>query len=88
MVSDRVPMCHITGGAALDLQPVAEAVLADAPHTAVWEASGSEQEGDMLSTVYVHREDQRFTLLVSRAAAARGRTDRVQVIATALYAIP
>lgn len=87
VVSDRLPMCHITGGGSSDLQPSIEAVLAAADFQGRWEKLEDSQRGDMLSTRYRSREEPRFSIVVSRANTAGQRLDRVQVVATALFEV-
>jgi hypothetical protein len=85
VVSDQLPMCHITGGGDTALQPLVEAVLASSDFAARWEKTGESGKGDMTSTKYRSREDAKLTMVVSRARQAHGRLDRVQVLATAVY---
>lgn len=85
VVSDQLPMCHITGGGDTDLQPAVEAALRTSPFASRWEKTGEEVKGEMVTTSFRSREDQAFTLLVSRARAVGQRLNRVQVIATATY---
>lgn len=85
VVSDRLPMCHITGGGTSDLQPVVEAVLASPGFLKRWEVVGSQARGELVSTQLRNREDPRLGMVVSRARLTGQRQDRVQVIATATY---
>jgi hypothetical protein len=85
VVSDQMPMCHITGGGDTDLQPVAEAVLGAATFTSRWEKIGEDTKGEMITTAFRNREEPAFSILVSRARAPGQRLDRVQVIATATF---
>ena len=85
VVSDQIPMCHITGGGTADLQPAVETVLASSDFAKQWEPVSSEAEGEMISTRFRSREETKFTLIVSRAKEAGSRTDRVQLLATAMY---
>ena len=87
VVSDQLPICHITGGGEDDLQPVAERVLASAPFLARWEAVEEIGDATHASTLYRHRLVPAMEMVVSRDRAPGGRRDRVQVIATAQYAI-
>jgi len=87
VVSDQLPMCHITGGGDVDLQPVAEEVLGAAAFSRRWEKLSDEIKGEMKTTFFRNREDPDFSLVVSRAATAGQRLDRVQVIATAIYQV-
>jgi hypothetical protein len=82
VVSDQLPMCHITGGGDADLQPVTEAVLGADGFTRRWATVSERTSGDMKTTVYRNRAEPALSLLVSRAAAPGQRLDRVQVIAT------
>ncbi|WP_312796541.1 hypothetical protein [Tianweitania sp.] len=85
VVSDQIPMCHITGGGEADLQPIVEAVLSSPEFVEQWEQVSKEGEGEMISTRFRSREEPKFILIVSRAKEAGGRQDRVQVLATAIY---
>lgn len=83
VVSFQQPMCHITGGGDVDLQPLVERVLASPDFAAAWEKVADASPGDMASTVYRNREEPRFTIQISRAPKPGERLDRVQVLATA-----
>lgn len=85
VVSDQLPMCHITGGGNADLEPAVEAVLASADFRGRWEELKDVSKGDMASTQFRSREDPRLSIVISRAKRAGERLDRVQVIATAIY---
>lgn len=87
VVSDQLPMCHVTGGGDTDLQPVVESVLSEHAFADRWEKSGEEAEGDLITTVFRNREEPAFSILVSRAKAPGQRLDRVQVMATATYKV-
>ena len=85
IVSDKIPMCHITGGGDADLQPVVEAVLASDAFTSRWERVSEETVGDMASTTFRNRKAPAFSIVISRARLADQRLDRVQVLATARW---
>jgi len=85
VVSDQMPICHITGGGGVDLQPVVQQVLASAPFLARWEAIDESADGATISTVYRHRLVPEMEMMVSRKATGGGYNDLVQVIATAQY---
>ena len=85
IVSDRLPMCHITGGGNADLQPVVAAVLASSDFATRWELLKAETKGDMASSVFRNRKDPALSIVISRAKALGLSRDRVQVIATATY---
>lgn len=85
IVSDQLPMCHITGGGNADLEPVVEAVLASPDFRKRWEPIADHSRADMRSTEYRSREDARFSIEISRAKLPGERLDRVQVLATAIY---
>ena len=87
VVSDRLPMCHITGGGDADLQPVVEKLLASADFLARWERTESRDMGEMTSTNYRSRDEPKFSIVISRAKQPGGRRDRVQLIATANYSM-
>lgn len=85
VVSDQLPMCHITGGGNVDLEPAVVAVLASADFKRRWEQLKPFSKGGVASTNFRSREDPRLTIIISRAKSAGERLDRVQVIATATY---
>ncbi|MXO65847.1 hypothetical protein [Altericroceibacterium endophyticum] len=85
VVSDRLPMCHITGGGGEDLQPTVEAVINQREFRRRWEVLETRSAGGMVSTTYRNREEPAFSMIVSRANESGQRLDRVQVIATAIY---
>ena len=80
VVSDQLPMCHITGGGGSDLQPAVEAVLASSEFQSRWEKVRDSSRGDMVSTAYRSREEPSFTVVISRAKEPGQRLDRVQVL--------
>lgn len=85
VVSRDIPMCHITGGGGVDLQPVAEAVAASPDFSERWERIDEERRDGMVSTFFKLREEPKLSLVLSRADAPGARRDRAQVIATATY---
>lgn len=87
VVSDQLPICHITGGGSEDLQPAVEAVLGSQTFSARWEAVETLENTGMVTSSYKLVEDGRFMITISRASQPGERTDRVQVLATAQYAL-
>ena len=85
VVSDQLPMCHITGGGAHDMQPAVEQVLASTEFTDRWKQLKSSHQDDMVSTEFLNVEEPAFKLVVSRSDKPGARTDRVQVLATAIF---
>ena len=85
VVSDRLPMCHITGGGDTDLQPVVEAVLSSPDFKRQWEQLETHSEGEIRSTAFRNRHNPKLSIQISRANQPGQRLDRVQVIATATY---
>nr|WP_303705367.1 hypothetical protein [Brevundimonas naejangsanensis] len=85
VVSDQAPMCHITGGGNVDLQPVVEAVLTSADFARRWEAVRQTERRDMATTTFRNRTDPSLSAVVSRAKRPGERLDRVQVLVTATY---
>src|SRR5690606_33007337 len=85
VVSDQLPMCHITGGGGSDLQPVVETVLESADFRSRWEEVERSSHGEMVATRYRNREEPAFSILISRADGPGQRLDRVQVLASALF---
>lgn len=85
VVSDQLPMCHITGGGNSDLQPLIEVVLNGEEFQSRWEKLEDNARGDMVSTTYQNREEPAFSIVVSRANTPGQRLDRVQVVATAMF---
>src|SRR3546814_777579 len=87
VVSDQLPMCHITGGGGTDLQPAIEAVIASPNFVKHWEAGADLSKGEMASTQFRNREEPSLSIIISRAKSSGQRLDRVQVMATAIYAL-
>jgi len=85
VVSDVLPMCHITGGGDADLEPAVASVLASSDFASRWEPAEDLSKGDMASTLFRSRVDPAFSIVISRAKAPGQRLDRVQVLATAMY---
>lgn len=84
VVSDQLPMCHITGGGDTDLQPIVQSVLASTDFKSRWERVREATHGDMVATEFRSHEEPQFSILISRAKGAGQRSDRVQVVATAI----
>lgn len=87
VVSDQLPMCHITGGGATDLQPSVLSVLSSPAFNARWEVQTNSSKGDMATTAFRDRKDPALSIVISRAKQPGKRLDRVQVLATATYQI-
>lgn len=87
VVSDQLPMCHITGGGDKDVQPAVESVLSAAGFTSQWDKIAEEVKSELITTVFRNREKPALSILVSRARSAGQRLDRTQVIATAMYKV-
>jgi hypothetical protein len=87
VVSDQLPMCHVTGGGDADLQPVAEKILTGPDFGTRWQKLGEQSRGDMITTSYRNKKDSGLSLVVSRAQSAGLRRDRVQLVATATYKV-
>jgi len=85
VVSDQLPMCHITGGGNVDLEPAVEAELTGPEFAKRWERVKDVANGEMATTQFRNREDPRLSIVISRAKRAGERLDRVQVLATATY---
>jgi hypothetical protein len=85
VVSDQLPMCHITGGGDTDLQPAVEAVLGSSDFQRHWEKVRDNSGAEMASTVFRSLEEPSFLIVISRAKQPGQRLDRVQVLATATF---
>ncbi len=85
VVSDELPMCHITGGGSSDLQPSVQNVLSSPEFNRRWQSDKSSTNGEMETTFFRNREDPALSITISRAAQRGQRLDRVQVLATAIY---
>lgn len=85
VVSDQLPMCHITGGGATDLQPIVQSVLSSPEFNGRWEVQTNTSKGDMASTTFRSRKEPALSIVISRAKQPGQRLDRVQVLATATY---
>ena len=86
-VSDQLPFCHIAGGGPDDFEPGAEAALKSMLAGNRWLKTKDTRQADLLSTELVSSRSKRLTMILTRAASAKLRTDRVQVIATLQYDI-
>jgi hypothetical protein len=87
VVSDQLPMCHITGGGGVDLQPSIQSVLASDAFNRRWQSDNSTVKNGMATTVFRNKEEPALSITISRAEKAGQRLDRVQVLATAIYEI-
>jgi hypothetical protein len=85
--SHRLPACHLSGGGPFDMQPAIVALRRSPGFTRRWKRTGGGREGDMVSERFVSTVDPGLSMTLSHAAAAGGRTDRVQFLATASYQI-
>jgi len=86
VVSERLPICHITGGGRdADLQPAVQSVLAAPAFASRWEKVSEAARGDMVSSLYRHRDEPALSITISHAKAPGQRRDRVQVIATGIW---
>ena len=87
IVSDQIPMCHITGGGNTDLQPVVEAVIVSPMFNSRWARQASSFKGGMITTRFRNRKVPALSILISRADKPHQRLDHVQIVATAFYAM-
>lgn len=85
VVSDRLPMCHITGGGGTDLQPSVQSVLSSSAFSRRWEQKQTGSKADMTTTTFRNRQEPALSIVISRAKLPAQRLDRVQVLATASY---
>lgn len=85
VVSDQLPMCHITGGGDTDMQPVVSSVLASGAFTGRWKLLKESSTGDMATSEFQSVEEPKFSIVISRAKKPDERLDRVQVLATAVF---
>lgn len=85
VVSDRLPMCHITGGGVNAMDLAVEQVLASPAFLHRWEEVANATDGGMVSTHYRHRLVPEMEIVISRQQGTGHATDLVQVIATAQY---
>ncbi len=70
VVSDQIPMCHITGGGSTDLQPVVESELSSPDLARRWELLKTVSKSGMNSTTYRSREEKSLSIVISRAKGA------------------
>ena len=85
VVSDRLPICHITDGGNADLRPAISAVLASADFGKRWEKVSSSKRRGLVSTQYRNREERQFTFLISQPDDKHWKIDRLQVVVTAQF---
>jgi len=84
VVSDQLPMCHITGGGVNAMTGAVEQLLASAEFLRRWEKVEESTNSGVITGFYRHRLAGELELAVSRMGAARP-TDMVQVVASAYY---
>lgn len=85
VVSDRLPMCHITGTGNSDLQPAIEAVLSSKAFTGRWKLVRESARDGILSSQYRSTKEAKFWIVVSRPTAPGPASNGTLVIATAQY---
>jgi hypothetical protein len=85
IVSDQLPMCHITGGGDTDLQPVVSSVLTSSAFIDQWKLIKEGSTGDVVTSEFQSVEEPKFTIVISRAKKPGSRLDQVQVVATAMF---
>jgi hypothetical protein len=85
--SDRLPVCHLSGGGPFDMQPAVVAMRRSPAFGRRWQRTGGNHDGDMVGARLVSTVDPKMSMILSHAAAAGGRTDRVQFLATVSYQI-
>jgi hypothetical protein len=85
IVSDQLPMCHVTGGGGSDLQPSVERVLSSTAFRRRWEQQRTSRKGGMTTATFRNRRDSALSIIISRAREPGQRMNRVQVVATATY---
>lgn len=83
VVSDQLPMCHITGGGSSDLKPAVESFLSSHEFLSRWKQENQRAKGGMVTTSYRSLAVPSFFIAFSRATKPGQRMDRVQIIATA-----
>jgi hypothetical protein len=86
-VSDVQPFCHVAGGGPQDFEPGAEAAIASFVSNGQWAKVHDEARDDLISSELKSKRSGQLTMTVTRAAKAGGATDRVQVLATAMYEV-
>lgn len=87
VVSDELPMCHITGGGETDLLPAIDAVLSSRDFNNRWEPLREQKRGGLVTTTYRSRQEPEFSMIISHPVETPKKLDRIQVIATATLAI-
>ncbi len=85
--SDQLPVCHLAGGGPVDFQPAVEALVASEAFAKHWKVVRSQKSDDLVKMDYVSLQDPKLTMVLSGAAQAGERRDRVQFLATLQYHI-
>ncbi len=85
VVSDQLPMCHITGGGGTDLQPIVQTVLSSANFNDRWQQLKTNSKGAVVTTTFRNRQEPALSIIISRSKQSGQKLDRVQVLATATY---
>ena len=85
VVSDQLPICHITGGGGTDIRTAVTTTLTAPEFSRHWTKTGEHSANGLVSTEYRSVVDPKFSIIISQPSADSWSLDRVQVIATAQY---
>ena len=79
--------CEVAGGGSVDFQPIVATEVGSPAFLAEWTIVDQKVDRaiDMATTHYRLAKNKREDLLLSRATAAHGRTNRAQFFATLMY---
>ena len=83
VVSDRLPICHITGGGGIDLRPAIMSTLSSPDFKDHWKLVGTHSSGGLISNEYRNHEEPKFSMMISFPDDTHWSIDKLQVIATA-----
>ncbi|MXO64253.1 hypothetical protein [Altericroceibacterium endophyticum] len=83
VVSDHVPMCHITGGGEVDLQPTVAALMSSADFSRNWQLVDEFSDDGMLTSKFSHRQEPSLIMTLSRSDQSKTSAARPQLVVTA-----
>ena len=85
VVSDQLPICHITGGGRTDIRPAVAAALTTPEFLQHWTKTGEHVANGLVSTEFGSVVDPKFSIIISHPNDSSWSLDRLQIIATAQY---
>lgn len=85
VVSDQLPICHITGGGKTDIRSAIAATVITPEFSQHWTKTSEHIANGLVSTEFRSVMDPKFSIIISQPNDSSWSLDRLQVIATAQY---